>query len=226
MMFTIGSNMIKKCSFTIMNKNLKTLFFNEKLYIRFISLFILFFIFFNGVTIISYFLLPEGFLLEKNSILDWDTSGSTILSTIQIFLFNIISVIFIVISNYFAFPSKDKAFMPLGYWRLIILFTLNGITLGTWSFTAINTTSPDLLSRLVKTFDILHKAGLWEITGQLLIAGATARIAIIKKDGKDIYIRFLKESSLNKTEILCIIIGLCLMLAGAFIESNAIILHK
>lgn len=199
----------------------KSLFYNKSVHIRFIFLMILFLIIFNGTTILSHFLLSEGFLRGKNSVLDWDTSSHLLLSTVQIFSYNSISIIIIVIANFFPFPKK-KGFMPLGYWCLMILFVLNGITLGTWSFTAINTAAPNLFNKLMRTFNISRGAGLWEMTGQMLITSATAQIAVIGADSGDTYIRSFRDASLSKTEIIYIFIGICLMFTGAFIESIAI----
>jgi len=202
---------------------LKNNVISEKLYIRVITLVIIFLMLFYGVVIISYYLLPEGILLDKNSVLDWETSNNLFISAIQIFAFNLISAVVVAFANFIPFPSRTRAFMPLGYWCLIVLYILNGITLGTWSFTAVQMEAPGLSERLLRMFDIFNRSGLWEMIGQLLIASASARIAIVKKDGIDIYGRSIKEAHLTRQEIAVIIFGICLMLIGSFIESNAII---
>jgi len=59
--------------------------------------------------------------------------------------------------------------------------------------------------------------------GQLLIMCATARIAIVKTNGKETVSKSIKEIRLRKTEIFLVAFGLCLMFVGAFVESYSII---
>ena len=112
--------------------------------------------------------------------------------------------------------------MSLGYWCLITQYILNGITLGTWSFTAAFAPPPELLDRVMRTFD-LSRAGIWEMAGQLLITCATARMAISKQNEKNVYTNSFKKIKLSKQEAAVIVIGLFLMLSGAIIESYNII---
>ena len=72
------------------------------------------------------------------------------------------------------------------------------------------------------TFDALHRAGLWEMGGQLLILCATAKMSIIMTDGNKTSVRSWKEVSLSKQEVFIFFGGLLLMLTGAFIESFSI----
>lgn len=195
---------------------------NEKLIIRIITGVILFFLVFNLATVLSYYLLPNGFLLNKNSVLDWETSKNLLVSSLQILLFNIISVVLIFIANCFPFPNRMNPAMSLGYWCLITQYVLNGITLGTWSFTAVFAPPPELLDRVMRTFD-LSRAGIWEMAGQLLITCATARMAISKQNEKNVYTNSFKKIKLSKQEAAVIVIGLFLMLSGAIIESYNII---
>lgn len=80
-----------------------------------------------------------------------------------------------------------------------------------------------MLDRIIGTFDILHRAGLWEMSGQLLILCATAKISIIMTDGNKTSVRSWKEVSLSKQEVFILLVGLIFMLTGAFIESFSII---
>jgi UPF0716 family protein affecting phage T7 exclusion len=75
----------------------------------------------------------------------------------------------------------------------------------------------------LQTFNLAQRAGLWEMLGQLLIACATAGIAIVKVNGKDVSSRKLREVRLSGNEKGALALGVCLMLAGALIESNAIL---
>ncbi len=195
---------------------------NETVFIRILSCFVLFIIVFNLFVVISFYLLPQGFLLSKNAVLDWETPNNVWNACFQIFTFNLLSVACIVFANFFAFPSKKNPFVSLGYYLLFIQYTLNAITLGTWSFTAVKFIEPALINRVFRTFN-LTRAGIWEMIGQLLIASATARIAISRQNNIDVYNHKLKKQLLSRTEIVAIIIGFFLMIIGAYIESQHII---
>lgn len=137
---------------------------HKNLLIRITVAFLLFFCCFFVVAVISYYLLPTGFLRSKNAILDWQTPNNIWRAAIEIFMFNLISVVIIVLGNLFASLNKNKVFFPNGYIFLAAQFLLNTITLGTWSFTTVDN-SPELHLRILRTFDILHRLGLWEMSG-------------------------------------------------------------
>lgn len=195
---------------------------NKKLSVRVATAIVLYFILFFVLTILSHYLLPTEYLMSKNSVIDWETSNNLFTSTLQIFTYNLISVFVILFANLFAFSNKNNGFIPYGYLCLGVQFALNSITLGTWSFT-VASIAPDLLDRLLRIFDIFHRSGLWEMLGQLLIMCATARIAIVKTNGKETVSKSIKEIRLRKTEIFLVAFGLCLMFVGAFVESYSII---
>lgn len=204
------------------HEKLKSHLVDDRLSVRIILAFVLYFTFFFTLAVLSYYLLPEEFLMGKNSLTDFETSTNLFTSTLQIFSFNLLSVVFIVIGNLFAFSNRNNGFIPYGYLALGLQFAINAITLGTWSFT-VESIAPDLPGRLLRMFDIAHRAGLWEMMGQVLVMCATARIAIVKTNGKKVVNTSLKDIRLRKSEIACAISGLCLMLAGAFVESSSII---
>ena len=141
---------------------------------RILWLSILFFIVFFGATILSFYLLPEGFLLRKNGISDFETSENLFLCAVQIFLYNMLSVAFIFFGRAFARKKEgEKAYRSYGQVGFFVFILLNAVTLGTWSFT-VNTNSVPLAARLLRIFDIVHNAGLLEMYGQLLITSALA----------------------------------------------------
>ena len=70
---------------------------SDKLFERIITLTIIFLLVFFEVTILSYYLLPEGFLLNKNNGTNFNTSTNIIICTLQIFAGNMISVVAIFI---------------------------------------------------------------------------------------------------------------------------------
>ncbi len=206
-------------------KFIKKYMLNDKIEIRILSLTVTLLIVFNSIAIISYYLLPQGFLLGKNSTLDWESSSNILISTMQIFAFNMMAAILVITTSIFPFPRKNPI-MSSGCYVIILLFIINGITLGTWSFTsqvALSMEAPSLATRLLRTFDIFHKAGLWEMLGLIFIAGATAKIAVTEVEGKEVFSKSFKKCKFTKKVIIYIVIGLCLMLTGALIESNAII---
>jgi hypothetical protein len=83
--------------------------------------------------------------------------------------------------------------------------------------------APDLSGRLFRTFEIWHRAGLWEMTGQIIIVCALADIAIIKTKGKEAIYSKLKDIKISKKEIAVALLGISFMILGAMIESFAII---
>lgn len=142
-----------------------------------------FLVLFFGMTIISYYFLPEGFLKNKNPLHDWETSRNSFILTLQIFI--------------------------------------NGIVLVTWSFSMGSDAVP-LFSRIIRTFDLLHRAGLWEMYGQLLITCSIANISIILTSGKTTITKKFRDVRLSRVEKLTFSVGLLLMLTGAVIESISI----
>jgi hypothetical protein len=204
------------------HEKLKHHLVDERLSVRIILAVVLYFTFFITLTVLSYYLLPEKVLLGKNSLTDFETSTNLFTSTVQIFSFNLLSVVFIVIGNLFAFFNRDDGFIPSGYLALGLQCATNAITLGTWSFTAASI-APDLPGRLLRVFDLAHRAGLWEMMGQVLVLCATARIAIIKTNGNETVTTPITDIRLKKSEIACAVSGLCLMFVGAFVESSSIL---
>jgi len=83
-------------------------------------------------------------------------------------------------------------------------------------------TAVPLISRILRTFDLAHRAGLWEMMGQLLITCAVAHIAIILTNGKNTVTRKIRDIRLTGAEKIVLITGFALMLIGAIIESVAI----
>lgn len=196
---------------------------SDKVAERILWLSILFFIIFFGTTILSYYLLPEGLLLGKNRISDLKTSENFFLCTAQIFLYNMLSVAFIFVGSMFAKRNEgEKAYRSYGRIGFFVFILLNAVTLGTWSFTG-NTNSVPLAARILRTFDIVHNAGLLEMYGQLLITSALATKYLVMTEGRKTSTRSIQEIPFSKSEILTLICGFLLMFAGALVESRAIV---
>lgn len=190
---------------------------------RILWLSVLFFLVFFGTTILSYYLLPEGFLLGKNRISDFRTSENLLLCAVQIFLYNMLSVFVLFFGSAFAKRKEERGtYLSYGQVGFFAFILLNAVTLGTWSFTA-NPNSVPLPARLLRTFDIVHNAGLLEMYGQLLITSALATKYLVMTEGRKTTTRKIWEIQFSKSELLTLICGFLLMFTGALVESRAIV---
>ncbi len=144
---------------------IKMLFSDERLSVRLAIAFIVFFALFFIATIASYALLPDGALTAKNSLSDFDLSNDIGTSAVQIFSWNLLSVLVMGLASLFAFANRNGTYLSYGYLGLGVQFIINAITLGTWSFTATAMAAPGLSARLFRAVDIFHRAGPWEMQG-------------------------------------------------------------
>jgi fucose permease len=196
---------------------------SDKLFERIITLTIIFLLVFFGVTILSYYLLPEGFLLNKNNGTNFNTSTNIIICTLQIFAWNMISVVAIFIGSLFSKKNNDQQqYLSLSYFVFIVLILLSAITLGTWSF-SFKTESVPLLERIISMFNITERAGLVELYGMLLITCSLANKSLVMSIKNKTITKKMKDIKWNKKEIICAVCGMLLMLIAAFIESKSII---
>lgn len=197
---------------------------SDRLGERIISSYIVFIIVFFLVMTLSYFILPEGLLKNKNPLQSWELSNSLSAGALQIFFYNMLSVVLILFGNLFTSRrKKNQPFIPIGYLGFFVQIIINGIILGTWSFSEAKIAAPPLIDRYIRTFDVFNRAGLWEMSGQLMITTATAKISIVITDCKNTTVKKLKDVHLSRKEIQLFIVGIILMLIGAFIESNSVI---
>lgn len=202
-------------------KKIKNNLTSNNIFIRIITSFILMISIFILTTILSYYLLPSGFLLSKNNLTNFEVSNNIFVCTIQIFSYNMISILIIIFGSFFA-KKKNGCYLSYGYIGLFLLIIMNGITLGTWSFTS-NFVSVPLFERIIRTFDIMKNAGFLEMLGQLFICTSISNISLVRIAGKEVNLRKIKDIKLSKIEIIIFLLGFCLMFAGALIESRAII---
>jgi hypothetical protein len=172
--------------------------------------------------IISYLLLPEGLLKNKNPLQRWETSSNTVILTMQIFFYNMLSVLVIFLGSLFGQKKEqDKNYLSVGYITFFGMICINAIVVGTWSFSVESEAVP-LLHRITRTFDLVHRAGLWEMTGQLLITCSLAHIATVLTSGKITTTKKFREIHLSRSEKYALAMGFILMLIGAIVESIAI----
>lgn len=183
---------------------------------------LLFLALFFGIVVLSYFFLPEGILKSKNPLQNWETSPNTFILTLQIFFYNMLSVLVIILGSLFGQKKESHAnYLSIGYLAFFAQICINGVVLGTWSFSMAGEAVP-LLDRIFRTFDLAHRAGIWEMMGQLLITCAVAHIATILTSDKNTVTRKIRDIHLTRAEKIVLAIGFVLMLAGAVIESIAI----
>lgn len=178
---------------------------------------IFFLIVFYSSVILSNIFLPDGFLKDFNTIKDISADTSAFSQAISIILRNGAIIFFIAIGNIIAISLRGHIF-PIGYLGVILMFVFNGVTLGTWSFSARNGFKPSLFEVLLHSFDIVHNSGLIELIGVSIIVSVTGRLnffiverGIISKS---------KIRPLNLQEIISIILGIGLIVIGAVIESR------
>ena len=185
--------------------------------------FLIFIILFFGVTVFAYYLLPEGLLKNKNPLQNWEASENINISAIQIFLYNSMSIMVIFLGSLFGRKKESETqYLSLGYQAFFTLITINAIVLGTWSF-SVESESLPLITRLLRTFDLLHRAGLWEMSGQLLFTCSLAQSAIVLTNGKNTTAKKISTIRLKKPERIAMIASVFLLFTGALVESAAII---
>jgi len=195
---------------------------NESLAKRIFCLTCIFVIVFIGFTILSYYLLPEGLLKGKTSGSAWNNSDNTLILAAQIFAWNSLSVIVIMFASLFGKKKEcEKNYLSLGYFVFVLLIGLNAVILGTWSF-SIEVTNITLMDRMIGIFDIVHRAGILEMIGQLFITCSLAKIGIVLTNGMNTCTKKIKAVHLNKQEIIVFVMGIFLMMIAAIIESGAI----
>ncbi len=184
---------------------------------------ILFIIVFFTTVILSYLFLPQELLKNKNPLQNWQPGDTFFVLALQIFFYNLLSVVIIILASLFGKKKKsEKNYLSVGYLVFFVLIVINGIVLGTWSFSVDHEPEP-IVSRLFFLFDVSRRAGLWEMVGQMLITCALAHIAVVLTSGKKTVTRMFHQIHLSKEEKVVLVIGFLCMLIGAGIESNAIL---
>lgn len=204
-----------------MIKFIRKKLYSDNIWSRIAMLICIFCFAFFGVTIISYYLLPKGFLSNQSNMKDFETSTSLLVCTLQIFFFNMISVLCILVASIFS-RKKGEIYVSSGYYCFVLFVIINAITLGTGSFSEV-VVDVALFERIISMFHITKHAGLVEMLGQVLIACSLANKSLVMTDGKQTTTRKLKEINYTKTEIAVFAFGLIIMFLGALIESNTII---
>lgn len=103
---------------------------NERVSKRLIRTLFVFLSWFFIVTVVSYYVLPEGLLRSTNEIKEIVGDTSPFRLCISIFLRNLMPVLFLGIGCLVALRIKNTNY-PFSYLGLFTIFTINGITRGT-----------------------------------------------------------------------------------------------
>lgn len=180
---------------------------------------ILFMLLFLIASVVSFYCLPEGILKGVN--LDKDVSDNTsfLLNVFSVLIRNIIVVFFFCIGNLVAIRTNHFT-LPMGYWGVGLMFISNGITLGTWSFSARNDGRPSSIVDILKhSFDVVNNAGLVEMIGVVFVVIALGRLNyLVVEKGKLLKCKF---TSLQALEWFFTGAGTLLIVLGALIEARA-----
>jgi uncharacterized membrane protein SpoIIM required for sporulation len=199
---------------------------DESVWKRAAWMYVSFFLLFEPVILLSYYLLPEGVLRGKHPIISaLKFSPNLWVSTLQIFGYNLIPTFLIIGASLLAQQSRQSKdrFVPIGYtafWGLTVMF---GVIVGTWSFDIV-TAAPPLLNRIVRLFDVVHHSGFLEFSAYLLAAVTAYRITLWYSDRKSIIrTRKWREIRLTGPEKILFGLSLVLLLCAALVESYGII---
>ena len=140
--------------------------FNDRIIVRFISLFAIGAILFTVVWYLSYYFLPEGILQGKTGsaiIVDSDVAPTMLEEWGTIVMWNLGILFLVFIVNLIRYLDR----FPLGYITPIGMITLYAIFLGTNSF------SIPMAERMAPTLAVLLRGGPYEMTAFILMAVAT-----------------------------------------------------
>lgn len=170
-------------------------------------------------SILSYYFLPEGCLKGINTLKDTSDSVSAFKQIFSILLRNCIVILFMTTGNIVAIKIHRHIF-PFGYFGAFIMFVINGITLGTWSFSARTDIRPGFFAVMLHSFDILHNSGLLELFGVATIVAVTGRLNMFIVDGGTMYKS--KIPPLNRKEVTSILFGVVLIALGAMVEAYSL----
>jgi hypothetical protein len=189
-------------------------------------MYVSFFILYVAATVISFCLLPEGFLRGKHPIIRrLEFSPDLWASALLIFGYNLVPTFLILGASLLAQQSRlsRERFVPIGYtafWGLAVLF---GVVVGTWSFELV-TPAPPLFHRFVRLFDVLHHAGLLEFSAYLLVAAVSYKFTLWYSDGRKIVAsRTWKDITLGRSEKVLFALAFALLLCAALVESYGIV---
>jgi len=191
--------------------------------VRFLALLVSYLVAFLVAVILSHLFLPEGVLRGRTTGGDLSLADSVGTVTLQILVYNGISVGVIIIASLFARRrSPGEPYVSVGQQPLWVLALLNGIVLGTNSF-GIQRPDVPLGQKVTGLLDLTRVAALWEIVGLVLVSAVLADKALVLTTGRETVRRRFAEVPFTKRDVLLLVVALSLILTGAFIEARAIV---
>ena len=140
--------------------------FNDRIVVRFISLFVIGAILFTAVWYLSYYFLPEGILQGKTGsaiIVGSDAAPTMLEEWGTIVMWNLGALFLVFIVNLIRYLDR----FPLGYITPLGMITLYAVFLGTNSF------SIPMAERMAPTLAVLLRGGPYEMIAFILVAVAT-----------------------------------------------------
>ncbi|HEY8531906.1 MAG TPA: hypothetical protein VIL08_06625 [Limnochorda sp.] len=184
-----------------------------------------FFVFFFLSVIVSFLVLPEGFLRGKHPIIrSLELSPVVWIAALQIFAYNLMPTAVVAWGNLYVAPSRlvGGRLMPQGYLALWALALYTGAILGSWSFELVTAPGPPLWLRMLRMLDITRRSGLLELTGYVAVAAASARWSRVR-DGHRVVSALGGRTSLQAAEWGLLVLGLALVATAAMVESRSIV---
>lgn len=197
---------------------MKKLLSSDKIFIRFLGLYLLSVVLLFISWFIAYYFLPEALL--KGAIpfsrLAGDSAASSLtIEFLKIFFLNLLASLTIILGNYIL---KVKYF-SFGYLVPLAWTILYGITLGTNSFAV------SISARMFPNLKVFLRSGPYEMMAAVLLAVATDCIAVNKSESfwqKSQPIVKAERQSMKKSNWMAVVISLLILAAAAFREAYMI----
>jgi hypothetical protein len=184
-----------------------------------------FFLLLIPVTVLSYYLLPEGILRGRHPLISaLELSPVLWVCVLQIFGYNLVFTLLVVGANLIARQSRlsPGRFIPMGYLAFWGITVTAALYIGTWSQEVVSA-SPPLHQRLLRLFDVVHRAGFIELSVYLLAAVTSYKFTLAYTDGKKVVAsRRWRDVRLTRSEKALLLLAFLLVLCGAIVESRAI----
>ncbi|STP39227.1 Uncharacterised protein [Enterococcus durans] len=175
--------------------------------------------FFLALFIGQYFL-SEGFLREYNTGGNITFSSNLFFSILQIFLFNLLSILAIIVANLFSKrKTAEQAYRGSGFLVLFVLGTIFGLTLGSNSFGVVRENAV-LSQKLFDLFKLTQYSDLWEFSALILVNSVTIDKGILLTTGKKTHVRSFREISYSSAELKMLSLAFLFLLVGAVVESR------
>jgi uncharacterized membrane protein SpoIIM required for sporulation len=198
---------------------------DESVWKRIAWLYASFFALLAPVAVVSYLLLPEGVLRGRHPIISaLHLSPILWVCVLQITAYNLLFALLVVAANLIARQSRlsPRRFIPTGYLAFWGITVTAALYLGTWSQEVV-TPAPPLHQRLLGLFDVLHHAGLIELSAYLLAAATSFKFTLVYTDGKKVVAsRGWRHVELTPCERVLLLLAFLFIVSGAIVESYAI----